>query len=360
MDLSILKELLKGLFQDLFGPLYEPIKSYVFGPIWLLFAALFDTGDRLFLLYLASSLFVAFVVYILQRDKAVNLTLSNFFRFIAPKDIYAHRSSIVDYKYYVTNVYLSSKVYLGFSFLGILSSAQLSSNFFKGGLATLFGETGPQWEVTLASRIIYSILAFTVLDLGGFFAHFLEHKIPFFWEFHKVHHSAETLTPVTAYRNHPMDKMLETILTSSLLGITLGVFRYLYAGSVQEFTILSISPLLFVYFLLANLRHSHIWISYGRHLSYIFSSPAMHQIHHSTAAKHFDKNYAVTLSLWDYLAGSLYIPKEREDITYGLSGQENRLYDRVWKLYFLPFAAAFSTLWRPREIIHPAVEEMKK
>jgi len=53
----------------------------------------------------------------------------------------------------------------------------------------------------------------------------------------------------------------------------------------------------------ANLRHSHIWLSFGS-LERWFISPAQHQIHHSSAEADRDINFGTCLAIWDRLFGS--------------------------------------------------------
>ncbi|MDC0136437.1 sterol desaturase family protein [Sulfitobacter sp.] len=69
----------------------------------------------------------------------------------------------------------------------------------------------------------------------------------------------------------------------------------------------------------ANFRHSHIWISYGPVLEHILISPAQHQVHHSVATKHHDKNYGSIFAIWDWIFGTLYVPKTVETLTFGVS-----------------------------------------
>ncbi|MFZ1773759.1 MAG: sterol desaturase family protein, partial [Rhizobiaceae bacterium] len=73
-----------------------------------------------------------------------------------------------------------------------------------------------------------------------------------------------------------------------------------------------------------NLRHSHVWISYGPVIEHVFSSPAQHQIHHSRAQEHHNKNYGEIFSLWDWMFGTLYIPQGREEIAFGLGDADGR------------------------------------
>ena len=176
------------------------------------------------------------------------------------------------------------------------------------------------------------------MDGAGFIAHYLQHKVPVLWEFHKVHHSAEVLTPITAYRIHPVGQILTGIIAGVLVGVVQGAFGYFYGDRVGLITLMQVNIVLFVFYVGGyNLRHSHIWLSYPRWLSHILISPAQHQIHHSADPKHFNKNLALIFAFWDYLAGTLYVPSTREDLTYGLYNDEHKAFDGVFNLYFLPF-----------------------
>jgi sterol desaturase/sphingolipid hydroxylase (fatty acid hydroxylase superfamily) len=86
-----------------------------------------------------------------------------------------------------------------------------------------------------------------------------------------------------------------------------------------------------------------VWFSYGPLLSKLFISPAQHQIHHSSARKHWDKNFGFIFAFWDLFFRSLYVPKEREELTFGLGEgrQEDIQYRSVTALYLLPFKKAY-------------------
>jgi sterol desaturase/sphingolipid hydroxylase (fatty acid hydroxylase superfamily) len=102
--------------------------------------------------------------------------------------------------------------------------------------------------------------------------------------------------------------------------------------------VLGLNAVIFVYYVMGYpLRHSHVWISYGPTLSRFFISPAQHQIHHSSAEKHWDKNMGGFFALWDWIFGTLYVPKQREELVYGLPGDEGKEYSGVAQLYVQPF-----------------------
>ena len=46
--------------------------------------------------------------------------------------------------------------------------------------------------------------------------------MPFLWEFHKVHHSAEVLNPITGFRSHPVDQVLDAVVMGAMTGLALG------------------------------------------------------------------------------------------------------------------------------------------
>jgi len=56
--------------------------------------------------------------------------------------------------------------------------------------------------------------------------------------------------------------------------------------------------------------HSHVPVSFGW-LDRIFNGPGLHAIHHSAESRHRDKNFSngFRLSIWDWIFGTLYLPK---------------------------------------------------
>ena len=123
-------------------------------------------------------------------------------------------------------------------------------------------------------------------------------------------------------------------------GTVTGVFYYFVDDGLTSLKILNVSVLIFIYLPTANFRHSHIWLSYGWLLSHVVYSPAMHWIHHSTAERHVDKNFGLFFSFCDYFAGTLYIPREQEELKLGLTSEEHKEYSSVCRLYVLPFKNA--------------------
>ena len=155
----------------------------------------------------------------------------------------------------------------------------------------------PYWLVLLSFTLLY----FIAEDASRFFLHRAMHRRKFLWAFHKTHHSAKTLTPLTLFRVHPVEMFLYYLRSTFVLVSVAGTFVYLFKGKVGGFEILGVDALGFIFNLaLANLRHSHLHISFGFAEKW-FISPAQHQLHHSANPAHFNCNYGSALSLWDRL-----------------------------------------------------------
>ncbi len=167
--------------------------------------------------------------------------------------------------------------------------------------------------------LVYSICFFIVEDVSRFYLHYFSHIKPWLWRFHKVHHSATVLNPLTIHRVHPVEMVLYFFRGFVVFSVVGGVFLYFFRGQVHGLDILGVEMFGFLFNVLgSNLRHTPVWISFGK-MERIFISPAQHQIHHSCDTKHHDKNMGTCLALWDRLMGSWVASKEEIVTSYGLT-----------------------------------------
>jgi len=167
--------------------------------------------------------------------------------------------------------------------------------------------------------LVYSACFFIVEDATRFCLHYLSHIKPWLWRFHKVHHSATVLNPLTIHRVHPVEMILYFFRGFFVFSIVGGAFLYLFRGQVHGLDILGVEMFGFLFNVLgSNLRHTPVWISFGK-IERVFISPAQHQIHHSCDIKHQDKNMGTCLALWDRLMGSWMASKEETVTCYGLT-----------------------------------------
>ena len=187
--------------------------------------------------------------------------------------------------------------------------------------------------------LIFTVLVLIAADFGWTVQHILFHRVRYLWEFHKVHHSATELNIFTIARLHPVDTLSQGWFAGVSIGVFLGLCKFLlgYTPSLVLFMNVSLAMALFRIF--GIFRHSHVWISFSPSLSRIFCSPAMHQIHHSMEEKHHDKNFSTVFSFWDVVFGTIYVPKEKESLHFGIQAGnlEYRKYDSLFEGLVHPF-----------------------
>lgn len=295
-------------------------------------------SDLLNWIYLVSSLLLALMIYFNKLSPTARASPTDFISWCLPARIYLHKSATVDYRWYFINGWLSQFI----EWALLVVSAAAVGEVVLSVLGSLLGEFQHKLEPSWLSRSVYTLLVIVVFDLGFFLAHYLEHNVPLFWEFHKVHHSAEVLTPVTAYRFHPMDTLIQGCIISAVVGMVEGGFQYLFRYKIGIIDIFGLSVIWVAFNLIANLRHSHIWLSYGWRLSHVLSSPAQHQIHHSAETRHLGKNLGLIFSFWDWVAGTLYVPRKHEQFKLGLINEEHKEFSSVWACYVLPIRKAMA------------------
>ena len=330
--LTDIKLELKELLHAILGPAYDIVM-----PAIGIFLPFLYPGD-LWWVFIFSSMLLALCTYLALSHQGRHRSLGEFFTYLAPKRVYLHRSAWLDFKYYVFNsvVYrLINISSLAFAFAGLLHIA----DGVRYALTLTLGPMPESAEPSLLARAGYTLAIVAAVDFAKWLTHYLQHKIPILWEFHKVHHSAPVLTPLTNLRVHPVDVLLENLLAGIASAFVVGTYGYLYSGGIVEITIYGMAAVYFITGLFAPLRHSHIPFSFGPRISKIFCSPVMHQFHHSAETKHFDKNFSLIFSVWDYLAGTIYIPEKNEaPVVLGI-GEEGKDFRSVWSLYTLPFVS---------------------
>lgn len=162
----------------------------------------------------------------------------------------------------------------------------------------------PQW--------VQMLLFFVLADFIQWLIHNLLHRVPFFWKFHKVHHSVREMGFAAHFRFHFMETFVYRVglfvFLSYLFNFKLEYSFYMYAFTV----------------LIGHLNHANIGIDYGP-LKYVLNNPKMHIWHH---AKHLPTshprgvNFGLTLSVWDYLFGTDYVPESGRDIELGFDDIE--------------------------------------
>jgi len=304
-----------------------------------------DFHERIFIGYLATALILAVGVYIYLRHNKPDATPRGLFAFLLPKRVYLHKSAIADYRFFlVDRVVFALLVPLSLGMLyPIVDLTAAALDRALGPVADPW-DAGAVWVMGLA--MVSQIL---LTDFLLFYMHYIFHKVPALWEFHKVHHSAEVMTPLTAYRMHPVEVAFNINVTALFAGLLLGFFAYMTDGGRPGFSVLGINAIQFAFYVVGfNLRHSHVPLGYGPVLSRVLVSPWMHQVHHSRETRHLDMNMGFIFSFWDRLFGTLYVPGRNEpDYALGLTTGEHVHFHGVLAMYFRPFANLARRWFKP-------------
>jgi sterol desaturase/sphingolipid hydroxylase (fatty acid hydroxylase superfamily) len=317
---------------DALSLLFAHLGELLIEPVIKQFSGIFDLNGRFGVVFLSVSYAVAYALY--RWRKRCGLTEApSFWQFIGGSKVYFHPSALLDYRYYFVRAIL--KVALVVPIVGLVDPYILRSADYMAFFTNLWGAR-PQLGENLALSLLYGLGVFLVLDFVHYWAHRAFHS-RLLWEFHKVHHSAPVLVPATASRVHFVEKIVGKLATAVCLGAYAGTFWYLCGGEISRYTLFGVTYLVFICnALAANLRHSHVWLSFGPVIEHVLNSPAQHQIHHSAAPKHFNKNFSTNLSLWDWMFGTLYVTTSKpEPLQFGTP--DHARYLTIYSLIVTPF-----------------------
>ncbi|MCF6437922.1 sterol desaturase family protein [Pseudoalteromonas luteoviolacea] len=297
---------------------------------------LVDANKRIFWLYLASAVVMAsFIYYATNQSRSVK----GFWHFLFPRSVWLHDSAKQDYGLFVIN-----RIIKALTFTPIVLTMVPVAIGISDALEALFGPSlHLQWPPFIVVGV-FTLMLFLIDDLTRYLLHLALHKIPCLWEIHKVHHSAKVLTPFTIYRSHPIESYFYACRMALTQGIVVGLGYFFFGSALSMFDILGANVFVFVFNICgSNLRHSHIWFSWGDKLEGWVISPAQHQIHHSDNPKHFDTNIGSALAIWDRMAGSLIRASEAKGISIGV-GKYDAGHDSLWAIYYKPVVGAVKAL----------------
>ena len=228
---------------------------------------------------------------------------------------------------------------------GFAIYAYLSGTVYKW-LHVLNGSIPPE-HITSYTAFFCAAAVFLSAEFAYYIVHYTNHRLPFLWELHKVHHSADVLNPLTNTRAHSVDQAYKFIVIGTVSAVPTGMFMFYYGFGLPEIVALTaIANKMMSVFTLDTLRHSHVRVGFGP-FDRVFVSPHLHHIHHSSAERHIDKNFGLNLSVFDWVFGTLYRPSKGEipDIgMYGYSTEALQEFNTLWGAYVTPLKRSFQAL----------------
>jgi len=199
-----------------------------------------------------------------------------------------------------------------FSLIGYNAISNVGVELFNDFLG-LFGiENLVAINIQNLSVGVQLLIMFVVADFIQWNVHRQLHKWPFLWEFHKIHHSVKEMGFAAQFRFH----FMETIIYKSVQYIPLAMIGF----GIQEFFVIYMFSVF-----IGHLNHANVGWNYG-FLGYLLNNPKMHIWHHSKELPEshpYGMNFGLSLSIWDYLFGTAYVPKNGKNIELGFDGDED-------------------------------------
>jgi sterol desaturase/sphingolipid hydroxylase (fatty acid hydroxylase superfamily) len=170
------------------------------------------------------------------------------------------------------------------------------------------------------------VISFLFMDLAFYYWHLANHRIPFFWRFHNVHHIDPDLDVSTAFRFHFGEIALSsafTVIEVSLIGPSPWAFAMYQLAFQAE-----------VIFHHSNLR---LPIGFERLLSKFIVTPRMHGIHHSQVRRENNSNFGTVFTWWDRLHRTLGLNIAQDKVIIGIPAYSQPEDNRLANALLLPF-----------------------
>ena len=264
-----------------------------------------DSSKRVFWLYMLSAFAIAVLFF--WRQRSVLRTQFS-------KEVLWHPSARLDYLYFAVvsliKILFLIPLLIGVNDVALWMVLSLQEHF--GYIQRI--RIDKAWLVSG-----YTLAIFLANDFTRYWLHRWMHTIPLLWRFHRVHHSAEVLNPMTFYRVHPVENLLFGMRYALTAGLVTALFIHFFGAGIRLSEVLGVNIVVFVFLLMgANLRHSHIPLSYPKPVEQWLISPYQHQLHHTT--RYSRRNYGSYLALWDRWFGTL-VSGKKENLRFGLAGE---------------------------------------
>lgn len=179
--------------------------------------------------------------------------------------------------------------------------------------------------VELPAAVQFAI-AFLLMDLTFYYWHRANHRFPFLWRFHNVHHIDPDLDVSTSFRFHFMEIALSTgfrIVQITLIGVSAWTYA-LYELAFQANTLFHHSNV-----------HLPLWIE--RWLNVVLVTPRMHGVHHSQVQDETNSNYSVVFPWWDRLHQTLRLNVPQSEITIGVPAYSDPNDNKLPNVFIMPF-----------------------
>ena len=180
----------------------------------------------------------------------------------------------------------------------------------------------PEFIIVIATLLLRGFISFAT--------HFLNHKVPLLWRFHRVHHLDTELDVSSTVRFHPLEMPI-----SLLIGLPMIVLLGLSPWVLIFYELLDVCITLFSH---ANIR---LPARVNKLLRYLIVTPDLHKVHHSVYEPETNSNFSAVFPVWDIIFGT-YRTRTREPLqtmSLGLEELRDPGANRFWWLLASPFVS---------------------
>ncbi len=220
------------------------------------------------------------------------------------------KQSIVRRDFWLDGFYMFFNYFL-FSLILFNGLSNVVVELFNSSLSAVGIENLVAIEIGNLPKWSQLLIMFLLADFIQWNVHRMLHRVPWMWEFHKVHHSVKEMGFAAHLRFHWM----ESVIYKTVQYIPLALIGF----GIDDFFIVHITATA-----IGHLNHANLGWAYGP-LKYIFNNPKMHIWHHAKALPNnhpYGVNFGLSLSIWDYIFKSAYLPKNGRDIELGFENDE--------------------------------------
>ena len=166
------------------------------------------------------------------------------------------------------------------------------------------------FNIQLLPKVVSLLLFFVVADFVQWNTHRMLHKVPFLWNIHKTHHSVTEMGFAAHFRYNWMEPIIYKLML------------YFPIALIGGFSLSDVFIVHFITISIGHLNHANLGWDYGV-FKYLFNNPKMHIWHHSKEMPIKNGvNFGISLSIWDYIFKTNYVPQNGRDITLGFKNDE--------------------------------------
>jgi sterol desaturase/sphingolipid hydroxylase (fatty acid hydroxylase superfamily) len=216
-------------------------------------------------------------------------------------------------------------------FIGMINVVLISLAFSSVTVWTMHWSQGNHFGLLNHFNLnpaVAFIIAFVLFDLWMYLWHVANHRVRFFWRFHRMHHSDLELDSTSALRFHPGEMVLSSLVRLLILPLLGLEWMHLIGYEI------CLQPIIIFH-------HSNVALTerWDRIFRSLIVTPNMHRVHHSQVLDETNSNYASVFSVWDRLMRTFRKRENTKTLNYGLPEFPEKKWQTFLGMLRIPFVS---------------------